>query len=306
MKIDSNSFLVTGAAGFIGSHVVDQLLAAGASQVIAYDRDTESPNLNRALRSGRVAMISGDLADRRALHAAASGVTGVFHLAVLPLAQCENNPRSCLEINAVGTLNVLEAAVEVGARKFVFSSASSVYGETAETMTEDHPLNARSMYGASKIAGEYTVRAFHTKHCLETVILRYMNVYGPRQQGGLIVNVLRHIQSGEPPSIAGDGSQSFDFVHVSDVAAANIKAMESSVQEGVFNIGSGTEATVLEIVQKILLFSRSNLRPRFVEGDLLTTRRVGKNDRARQHLDWRPKWSLDEGLQHLVSTARAP
>ena len=153
-------------------------------------------------------------------------------MAVLPLGPCSENPRLCVEVNVDGTLNVLEAAREAGVQKLVYSSASSVYGDTNETMDESHPLGARTMYGASKLAGEYFVRAYGDLYGLEHVILRYMNVYGPRQEGGLVINVLRRIQSGEPPTIMGDGSASFDFVHVADVAGANVRAMASDVDRG--------------------------------------------------------------------------
>jgi len=208
MEITGNTFLVTGGSGFIGSHVVDRLLAEGAGSVTVFDNRVREDNLADALASGRVGTIEGNVTNPDEVLAAAEGAAGVFHMAVLPLGPCSEEPRRCLEVNVAGTFNVFDAAREAGASKIVYSSASSVYGDTNETMDESHPLNARTMYGASKLAGEYFLRAFHDLYGLDYVILRYMNVYGPRQEGGLVINVLNRIRAGEPPTIMGDGSQS--------------------------------------------------------------------------------------------------
>jgi len=304
MQISGSSFLVTGGSGFIGSHVVDRLVAEGAS-VVVFDNRIREENLGEALASGRVRTVEDDVTDPAAVGAAAEGATGVFHMAVLPLGPCSENPRSCVEVNVDGTLNVLEAARDAGAKKVVFSSASSVYGDTNETMDESHPLGARTMYGASKIAGEYFVRAFHDLYALDYVILRYMNVYGPRQEGGLVINVLRRIQAGEQPTIMGDGSQSFDFVHVADVAGANVAAMASQVGEGAFNVGGGNEVTVRQIVDRLLAATGSDLEPDVrVEEVVPMTRRVGSSEAAMSALGWQPELDLERGIADVVAKAQ--
>jgi UDP-glucose 4-epimerase len=304
MQISGNAFLVTGGSGFIGSHVVDRLVAEGGSAVV-FDNRVREENLAEGLASGRVRTIEGDVTDRAAVQEAVAGTQGVFHMAVLPLGPCSDDPRRCVEVNVDGTLNVLEAAREAGAQKVVFSSASSVYGDTNETMDESHPLGARTMYGASKIAGEYLVRAFHDLYGIDYVILRYMNVYGPRQEGGLVINVLRRIQSGEPPTIMGDGSQSFDFVHVADVAAANVRAMASDVSEGAFNVGGGNEVTVRQIVDRLLDATGSDLRPDVrADQQVPMTRRVGSSEAAMRALGWRPALDLERGIADVVAKAR--
>jgi nucleoside-diphosphate-sugar epimerase len=304
MQISGSSFLVTGGSGFIGSHVVDRLAAEGAS-VVVFDNRIREENLGEALASGRVRTVEGDVTDPAAVGAAAEGATGVFHMAVLPLGPCSEDPRSCVEVNVDGTLNVLEAARDADAKKVVFSSASSVYGETNETMDESHPLGARTMYGASKIAGEYFVRAFHDLYGLDYVILRYMNVYGPRQEGGLVINVLRRIQAGEQPTIMGDGSQSFDFVHVADVAGANVAAMASQVGEGVFNVGGGNEVTVRQIVDRLLAATGSDLDPDVrLEEAVPMTRRVGSSEAAMSALGWQPELDLERGIADVVAKAQ--
>ena len=304
MEITGNTFLVTGGSGFIGSHVVDRLLAEGAGSVTVFDNRVREDNLAAALASGRVRTIEGDVTQPDEVLAAAEGAAGVFHMAVLPLGPCSEEPRRCLEVNVAGTFNVFEAAREAGASKIVYSSASSVYGDTNETMDESHPLNARTMYGASKLAGEYFLRAFHDLYGLDYVILRYMNVYGPRQEGGLVINVLNRIRAGEPPTIMGDGSQSFDFVHVADVAAANVRAMASNVSDAVFNVGGGNEATVREIVELLLEATGSELQPDIrADQQVPMLRRVGSSERAKRELGWQPDYELEEGLRDVVARA---
>jgi UDP-glucose 4-epimerase len=305
MEIAGNTFLVTGGSGFIGSHVVDQLLAAGAGEVVAFDAAPREDNLADALATGRVRLLEGDVTDLSSVGPAAEGAAGVFHLAVLPLGPCTDDPRRCLDVNVGGTFTVVEAAAAAGARKIVFSSASSVYGDTNETMDESHPLNARTVYGASKIAGEYFVHALAGLRGLDYVILRYMNVYGPRQDGGLVINVLRRVRAGEAPTIMGDGSQSFDFVHVADVASANVRAMASDVSGASYNVGGGNEVTVREIVGRLIELSGSDVEPEVhAEVDVPMTRRVGKSDAAMDALEWKPQYDLDRGLADVIAKAR--
>jgi UDP-glucose 4-epimerase len=306
VPIEGSRFLVTGGSGFVGSHVVDELVAGGAEEVVVFDKVVRNENLEHAAGAGSVRVVEGDVTDREALAEAAAGVDGAFHLAVLPIGPSEADPRLALEVNIVGTFNVFEAAQEAGAKKVVYSSASSVYGDTNETMDESHPLEARSMYGASKIAGEYFLRAFREIHGLDYVTLRYMNVYGPRQEGGLIVSVLRRIESGQPPVIQGDGSASFDFVHVADVARLNVSAMASDVSGEAFNVGSGGEASVREIVEKLIQLTGSELEPEYdLEAKVLMARRVGRNEKAVEALGWTPERDLDTGLAEVIAFERS-
>lgn len=306
VPIEGSRFLVTGGSGFVGSHVVDELVAGGAEEVVVFDKAVRDENLEAAVAAGNVRIVEGDVTDRDALASAASEAAGVFHLAVLPIGPSEADPRLALDVNVVGTFNVLEAAQTGGAKKVVFSSASSVYGDTNDTMDESHPLEARSMYGASKIAGEYFLRAFREIYGLDYVVLRYMNVYGPRQDGGLIVSVLRRVLAGEAPLIQGDGSQSFDFVHVGDVARLNVAAMESSVSGEAYNVGSGGEASVREIVGKLIELTGSDVEPEYDRSaKVLMARRVGSNERAVRELGWEPTLDLDAGLTEVIAFERS-
>jgi UDP-glucose 4-epimerase len=306
MRLAGKRFLVTGGTGFIGSFVVDGLVGAGAGEVVVLDARPQAENIASAAREGNVRLIEGDIRDAEGVRRASDGVDGVFHIAVLPLRPCVDDPRRCLDVNVVGTFNVLEAAQHEGAGKVVFSSASSVYGDTLATMDESHPLDGRTMYAASKIAGEYFARAFHDSHGLDYVALRYMNVYGPRQQGGLIASVVARLRAGEPPVIQGDGRQSFDFVHVADVAAANLRAMESDVTDEALNVGSGTEVTVREIVERLIRLTGADVEPVYdTDTRVLMTRRVGSSEKALQQLGWRPEYDLEQGLRDVVQAGEA-
>jgi UDP-glucose 4-epimerase len=306
MDVSGKRFLVTGGTGFVGSHLVDRLVDAGAAEVVVFDKVPRPQNLEQASSRGTVSIVEGDVTDVAAVEVAMAGIDGVFHMAVLPLGPTVEQPRLGLEVNVVGTFNVFEAAHTMGIVKVVFSSASSVYGDTDDTMDERHPLGARTMYGASKIAGEYFLRSFNDQYGLSYVTLRYMNVYGPRQEGGLVMAVARRVLSGHAPKITGDGSQSFDFVHVADVASANVAAMASDVTADEFNVGSGTEASAGEIAQKLIEITGVDVD---VEYDpsvrVLMRRRVGSNRKAKELLGWEAEIDLDDGLRDTVEWIRA-
>jgi UDP-glucose 4-epimerase len=225
-------------------------------------------------------------------------------MAVLPLGACQADPRLCLTVNIDGTFNVLEAARDAGVRKVVFSSASSVYGDTLETMDESHPLNASSMYGVSKIAGELLLRTFGASYGLRYVVLRYMNVYGPGQTAGVIAATINRIRQGLRPIIVGDGRQSFDFVYVADVARANVLAMESDAADEAFNVGSGEEVSVRDLVQQLIEICGADLQPEFKADErALMQRRVGSSARAREKLGYQATTPFRLGLERVVEAA---
>ena len=248
-ELDNSRILVIGGAGFVGSHIVDQLLEEPVREVVVLDnfvRGTRE-NLSPAAADERVRIVDGSLLDTELLAELMAGTDYVFHLAALWLFECVHEPRSAVEVNIVGTFNVMEAAQAAGVKKVVYSSSASVYGDALETpMTEEHPFNNRTTYGATKIAGEQLFRAFNEQHGLDYVGLRYMNVYGPRMDYkgtyvSVIMKVLDKIEAGEAPQIFGDGSQAYDFVHVGDVARANILALKSNATDVNLNVGHRRE-----------------------------------------------------------------
>lgn len=304
-SVSGKTYLVTGGSGFIGSHVVDRLVKGGATNVRVFDKVVRRENLANASAAGSVELVEGDVTDTDAVRRAMDGVDGVFHMVVLPLGPTVEQPRLGLDVNVVGTFNVFEAAQQAGVGKVVFSSASSVYGDTDDTMDESHPLGARTMYGASKIAGEYFLRSFNDQYGLPYVTLRYMNVYGPRQEGGLVMAVARRVLSGQAPSITGDGSQSFDFVHVADVADANVAGMVSAVSGEEFNVGSGTEASAREIAERLIEVIGADVEVTYQpDVRVLMKRRVGSNQKARDLLGWEASIRLEDGLRDTVDWIR--
>lgn len=301
MEITGRRFIVIGGAGFIGSHLTDLLVREPVKEVIVFDKVIRREKIAPAFATGKLRVVEGDVTQAEDVASAMKGIDGVFHLAALPISSCVRIPRLCLEINVLGTFNVMEAAQKAGVKKVVFSSASSVYGDTNELIDEGHPLNARTLYGASKIAAEYFLRAFNDMYGMDYVVLRYMNVYGPNQDGGLVMSVLNRLRQGLAPVIYGDGSQSFDFVHVRDVATANLLAMQSEVSNEIFNIGSGTEASVQDIVSVLLDLTNCPLQPIYKSNEeVLMQRRVGSSAKAERLLGYRAQLSLRAGLKDVV------
>jgi UDP-glucose 4-epimerase len=313
MEIQDSRILVIGGAGFVGSHIVDQLLAEPVREIVVLDnfvRGTRK-NLESSIRDPRVRVVSGSITDKELLAKLMARTDGVFHLAALWLGECVHDPRSALEVNVVGTFNVVEAAREAGVKKVVYSSSASVYGDAVFTpMTEDHPFNNRTMYGATKIAGEQFFRAIHAQHKLDYIGHRYMNIYGPRMDYkgtyvSVIMKVLDRIDQGLPPVVFGDGSQAYDFIHVTDVARANILSLKSSVTDEFFNIGMGVKTTIRELVLMLLEITGSDLQIEYrPEEQMFVTHRVGSTGKAEQMLGFRAAVPLDQGLRSVVEWRR--
>jgi len=309
MNLTNSRILVIGGAGFVGSHLVDQLLDEPVREIVVLDnfvRGTRA-NLSNAVKDKRVTVVDGSITDLNLLRELMTGTDYVFHLAALWLFECVHQPRSALEVNVGGTFNVIEAAHEAGVKKIVYSSSASVYGDAMFTpMTEEHPFNNRTMYGATKIAGEQFLRAFHEQHKLNYVGLRYMNIYGPRMDYkgtyvSVIMKVLDRIDEGLPPVIFGDGSQAYDFIHVDDVARANIQAMKSDATDEFFNVGMGIKTTIDELVSRLLSITGSDLKPEYrSQEQMFVTHRVGSTEKAQKLIDFEAKITLDEGLKSVV------
>jgi UDP-glucose 4-epimerase len=307
--LENSRILVVGGAGFVGSHIVDQLLDEPVREVIVLDnlvRGT-TENLGSAVGDNRVSLVEGSILDTDLLAELMAGTDYVFHLAALWLYECVHEPRSAVEVNIVGTFNVIEAAQAAGVNKVINSSSASVYGDAVETpMTEDHPFNNRTTYGATKIAGEQLFRAFNEQHGLDYVGLRYMNVYGPRMDYkgtyvSVIMKVLDKIEAEEPPQIFGDGSQAYDFVHVSDVARANILALKSDASDVNLNVGTGVKTTIKELVDALLEITGSDLVPEYLpREEMFVTHRVGSTELAEKLTGFRAKIPYLDGLRSVV------
>jgi UDP-glucose 4-epimerase len=301
--------LVIGGAGFVGSHLVDQLTDEPVGQIVVLDNYARGAltNLEDALRDERVSVSQGSITDLDLLAGLMEGTDYVFHLAALWLWECVHDPRSAIQVNAVGTFNVLEAAQKAGVKKVVYSSSASVYGDAVSTpMTEDHPFNNRTMYGATKVAGEQFCRAIYEQHGLDYVGLRYMNLYGPRMDYkgayvSVIMKVLDKIAAGEPPVIFGDGSQAYDFIHVADGARANVLALKSDATDVCLNVGTGVKTTIRELVDELLAITGSEVEPEYrPEEQSFVTHRVGSTELAEQLTGFRAGIDYREGLRSVV------
>lgn len=311
MNIKGKTILVIGGAGFIGSHVVDELLNEDIKNVIIYDnfcRGTKE-NIETSLKDDRVKLfeIGGEVMQTDILDKAVKESDAVIHLAALWLLQCYEYPRSAFDVNIRGTFNVLEACSNNKIERLVYSSSASVYGDAVQLpMTEEHPFNNRTFYGATKIAGEAMCRAFNERYGLPYVGLRYMNVYGPRQDYkgtyiAVIMKILDRIDKGLPPIVYGDGSQSYDFIFVSDVARANVCALKSNASDKFYNVGSGIKTSIKEICEILLELTGSNLKIQYEPAGLtFVTNRIGSTKAAEKDLGFKYKTELREGLKKLI------
>lgn len=311
---DDSTILITGGCGFIGSHLAEALAAAGHDVRLFDDLSTGSVRNIEGIR-GRVELIVGDARRLDQLTAAMRGVGCVFHLAALvSVVESVRRPVDNCQINIAGTVNVLEAARAAGAQRVILASSAAVYGNDPELPKRETMLPApETPYAAAKLAGEHLLRVAARLYGLATVSLRYFNVYGPRQDpsspySGVISRFVDALRRGDTPCVYGDGTQTRDFVFVADVVAANLAAMRLAAADGaVFNIGTGRETSLLELLDTLGTLAGRPAAPRFEPprtGDV--RRSVADIAGARQRLGFEPRWSLAEGLAELWRNPAGP
>ena len=315
MRLDNKKVLVLGGAGFIGSHVVSELLKTNVGEVSIYDNFSrgKKENIQYSLKDERCSIYlnGGDIRDTDLLNDAMKDTDIVIHLAAMWLLHCRDYPRTAFNVNIEGTFNVLEACVKNNIKRLIYSSSASVYGNAVEVpMTEKHPFNNRNFYGATKIAGEAMCRSFHDRYGLNYVGLRYMNVYGPNQDQnsvytGVIPIMLNKIDSNEQPVINGDGTQAYDFIYVSDAARCNVKAIEAKSTDQFYNVGTGVQTSIKELCDLILDLKKSNLVVQYDpynSQDIrqLVKNRIGCPNKAKSDLDFQYRYNLIDGLKKLI------
>ncbi len=312
MDLKGKKVVVIGGAGLIGSHCVDQLTREDVSEIVIYDNFVRGTieNLAATLKDPRVKIFEagGDITQTDILESALKGTHGVFHFAALWLLQCHEYPRSAFETNVKGTFNVLDACVRNGVERLVWSSSASVYGDAVEEpMTEEHPFDNKNFYGATKICGEAMARAYHFRYGLDYVGLRYMNVYGPRQDYrgayiAVIMKMLDAIDRGEGPTVMGDGSEAFDFVAVEDCARANLCAMRATATDRFYNVGTGRRTSLKELAEKLSNLTGCNRPINYAPRSqaTLVRNRIGSTRRASEEIGFTAQIDLHDGLERLV------
>jgi UDP-glucose 4-epimerase len=310
MKLSGARVMVIGGGGLIGSHVVDALLQHDVGEVLVYDDFSRGTlaNLRGALHDRRVRLAphGGNILHRNALERSMAGVDAVFHLAAVWLLQCHEFPETAFEVNIRGAFNVAMAAIANKVKRVVYSSSASVYGNAlAVPMDEDHPYNNLTFYGATKIAGEHIFKSLGHRYGLPWVALRYMNVYGPRQDykgayTAVMHKILDAIEEGRRPVVYGDGSQQYDFIHVADVARANVQALQSQAI-GCYNVGRGIGTTIRELAELLLRLTGSKQEIEYAAaGPTFVTHRIGDTQRAERDLGFRWSIGLEEGMRSLI------
>lgn len=314
-SLKDKTVLVIGGAGFIGSHVVLELLKEPLQTVLIYDNFVrgKDENIQKALKDPRCKIYEhgGDIRDIDILNDAVSQCDYVVHLAAMWLLHCKDYPRTAFDVNIQGTFNVLEACVNNNIERLVYSSSASVYGDALKVpMDEEHPFNNKNFYGATKIAGEAMCRAFYDRYNLSYVGLRYMNVYGPGQDQtaaytGVVPIMLNKIDANEQPMINGDGSQAYDFIYVEDAARANVCALKSQVNDEFYNVGTEVQTSIKKLCDLILELKKSSLEVKYIpyseeDARRLVQNRIGSKIKAKEEINFEYKFSLKEGLLKLI------
>lgn len=303
--------LITGGAGLIGSHIADLIAAEQPREIVVLDNFVRGrrENLQAAGELHPITIVSGSILDTGLLARVMDGIDIVFHQAALRITQCAEEPRLAMDVLATGTFNVLEAAVTAKVEKVVAASSASVLGlaDRFPTPEAHHPYNNRTLYGAAKVFNEGLLRSFNEMYGLHYVALRYFNVYGPRMDvygvyTEVLIRWMESIERGEPPTIFGDGLQTMDFVHVRDVARANILAAMSNASDEVFNVASGVETSLNVLAEQLALAMGANVHPVHAASRKVNAvpRRWADTAKATDRLGFEAEIGLAEGLRDLV------
>ncbi|MBR0670141.1 NAD-dependent epimerase/dehydratase family protein [Neoroseomonas soli] len=312
LGLAGSTCLVTGGAGFVGSHIVDLLLAEGCAEIRVIDNMVRGrrDNLARALASNRVRLVEGDIRDDAVMADLVRGADVVFHQAALRITQCAQEPRQAFEVMVAATYDLVERCLAAQVRKMVVASTASVYGmaEVFPTPESQHPYGNRTLYGAAKSFAEGLLRSFNDMHGLDYVALRYFNVYGPRMDihgryTEVLVRWMERVAAGLPPVIFGDGLQTMDMIHVRDVARANILSAVSPASDVVLNVGSGTETSLLDLACLLArVMGRPELVPLHQEARAVNPvpRRLADVSAASRLIGFDAGVPLEEGIAELV------
>ncbi|TFI59633.1 NAD-dependent epimerase/dehydratase family protein [Sphingomonas parva] len=309
--------LVTGGAGFVGSHIVDQLIAHDAGTITVIDNMVRGrpANLTRALQSGRVTLIEGDIRDKARIDGLIRDADVVFHQAALRITHCAAEPSLAFDVMGRATFDILEACVTHKVEKVVAASSASIYGLAPHFPTTEAaaPYADRTLYGGLKMLNESLLRSFNDMYGLRYAALRYFNVYGPRMDihgkyTEVLIRWMERISEGLPPLIFGDGLQTMDFVDVRDVARANIAAALSPESDRVYNVAMGIEVSLKQLAQTLLsIMGRPDLEIEHQPARAINPveRRLADVTRARDELGFEATITLEDGMRDLVDWWRS-
>ena len=309
--------LVTGGAGFIGSHIVDLLCEEDCKEIIALDNMVRGrpENLAGARGRGPVHLVHGDIRDGNLMASLVKAADIVFHQAALRITHCAAEPRLAMEVMVQSTFDLLELCAQHEVEKIVAASSASVYGMAEEfpTTERQHPYGNRTLYGAAKAFNEGLLRTFNDMYGLDYVAFRYFNVYGERMDihgryTEVLIRWMERLATGQPPIIFGNGQQTMDFVHVRDVARANVLGAKADVSDEVFNIASGTETSLAQLAQALaMVMGRNGLAPEFAPERSVNPvpRRLASTAKAERLLGFQAEIPLQNGLRDLVDWWRA-
>ncbi len=310
--LKGKNVLVTGGTGFVGSHIVDLLLQAGCARVIVIDNMVRGRigNLGRSLGDPRLSVVQADIRDAGLMRRLLDGIEIVYHQAALRITHCAAEPDQAMQVMVEATQSLLDLCVERRVEKVIFASSASVYGMADSFPTEEthHPYNNRTLYGAAKTFGEGLLRSYNDMYGLNYVALRYFNVYGPRMDlhgryTEVLVRWMERLDAGAPPIIFGDGLQTMDMIHVTDVARANILAAQAPVSDVVLNVASQTETSLLDLAHGMAAaMGRPELKPVHQAARAINPvpRRLGSARLAESLIGFRATVPLDDGLRGLV------
>jgi UDP-glucose 4-epimerase len=309
--------LVTGGAGFIGSHIIDLLCDEGCLEIVALDNMVRGrpENLKRASTRGPVRLVHGDIRDIKLVEPLVKAADIVFHQAALRITHCAAEPRLAMEVMVKATFDLLELGVRYDVEKVIAASSASVYGMAEEfpTAERQNPYNNRTLYGAAKAFNEGLLRTFNDMYGLDYVAFRYFNVYGDRMDihgryTEVLIRWMERLEAGLPPIIFGDGQQTMDFVHVRDVARANVLGARAKASDEVFNVASGIETSLLQLAVALAsVMGRGGLKPEFAPERSINPvpRRLASTAKAERQLGFRATVPLEQGLADLVKWWRA-
>jgi len=302
--------LITGGAGFIGSYVAEKLLIHQPKQIIILDNLIRGSleNMKNFINNPSVKFVEGDIRNDEILEKCIVSADYVFHMAALRINACAADPKEGFEVMVRATFNLASFCVKHQVKKVIYSSTASVYGlaQHFPTPETDHPYNNQTFYGGAKIWGEQLFRSFKFMYGLDYVALRYFNVYGSRMDTDgkyteVMIKWLNCIRENKAPAIFGDGNDSMDFVHVSDIAKANVLALLSEATDEAFNIGNQVETSLLQLLDALLKVNKCQLRPDFFPTNSINpvNRRIADITKAKKKIGYSSSITLAEGLQEL-------